>query len=225
MNESPNCPVCQSSSFKIVLNCKDHTVSHETFRILQCSSCEFLLTHPRPLAKDLSKYYESAAYTSHIGNANSIQDRIYQTIRRFTLKWKLDLITNNKDHRSNKNLLDFGCGTGEFLRVAKLNGWKTVGMEPSESARKNASSIIAKDIVDSVIAIENLEIQFDIITLWHVLEHVEDLNETIIRLREMLKEDGTLYVAVPNHKSWDSNYYRDFWAAYDVPRHLWHFNK
>src|SRR5690606_34667891 len=102
--------------------------------------------------------------------------------------WKLSLITKNRNHTSDKALLDFGCGTGEFLRVAKLNGWKTVGLEPSEIARKNASSNISEDIEATIGDVEALKTQFDIITLWHVLEHIDDLNQTISKLKGMLKE-------------------------------------
>src|SRR5688572_10480480 len=225
MKELPTCPVCQGTSFETVLHCNDHSVSQETFALFRCMSCQFLLTNPQPPPEQMPKYYLSSAYTSHVGKATNIIDHIYQVIRQFTLQWKLTLITKNKDHTSDKTLLDFGCGTGEFLKVAKLNGWKTVGMEPSEIARQNASSNISKNIEATIKDVEALTIQFDIITLWHVLEHIEDLNHTIIKLKGMLKEKGALFVAVPNHKSWDGDHYKNFWAAYDVPRHLWHFDK
>ena len=225
MNENEICPVCQGTFFDTVIHCNDHAVSHETFSLKQCASCKFLLTYPRPPAADVPRYYDSPAYISHVGRATTLLDLAYQAVRGFTLKWKLSLIKKKLPHDGEKSILDYGCGTGEFLRIAKLGGWKITGIEPSSSARKNASKNISANIKASIDDIEGIQPQFNIITLWHVLEHVENLNETIERLKGMLTTNGAIFVAVPNHRSWDSSHYKEFWAGYDVPRHLWHFDK
>jgi 2-polyprenyl-3-methyl-5-hydroxy-6-metoxy-1,4-benzoquinol methylase len=170
----------------------------------------------------LGKYYASSNYISHQKKAQTFLDGIYLLVRQFTLKWKLKLIENNSSH-PNKMLLDFGCGTGEFIRVAKLNGWQTTGIEPSSKARQEAPPEILQDIWPTLKEI-NSDVKFDVITLWHVLEHVPDLNDTLQHLKSRSNEHGTIFIAVPNHSSHDGNYYKENWAGYDVPRHLWHFN-
>jgi 2-polyprenyl-3-methyl-5-hydroxy-6-metoxy-1,4-benzoquinol methylase len=133
-----------------------------------------------------------------------------------------DRISNRLE--SSGKLLDVGCGTGEFLKAAKKDGWQVFGYEPSTEARSKADALIAENIKPSLSIVRNTGNKFDVVTLWHVLEHVESLNDTIDELKEMLTLHGSMYIAVPNHRSWDSQHYRDHWAAYDVPRHIWHFN-
>jgi 2-polyprenyl-3-methyl-5-hydroxy-6-metoxy-1,4-benzoquinol methylase len=218
------CPVCNGGNLIPYIQCVDHSVSHETFTIKQCPSCTLLITTPRPTAAALNKYYDSSAYTSHIGQAQNVFDKVYQTIRNFTLRWKLSLVkkrSNFPNHTS--RLLDFGCGTGEFLKLAKSQGWKTTGMEPSGVARDHSDPAISKDIRASLEDVISRHPTFDVITLWHVLEHVEDLNTTFKDLKNILAQNGTIFIAVPNHASWDAQHYKEQWAAYDVPRHLWHF--
>jgi 2-polyprenyl-3-methyl-5-hydroxy-6-metoxy-1,4-benzoquinol methylase len=222
MIEVTTCPICQGTNFAFHLTCTDHSVSHETFRLLRCTSCELLITTPRPPEGDLHKYYVSQAYTSHINQGKSALDRTYLFARQFTLKWKLSLL--QKYSAQKETLLDFGCGVGEFLKIAERNGWKTAGVEPSPVARQNADPIIAKNIRSSLHDILPSPNSFDAITAWHVLEHVHTLNETLESLTHLLASDGTIFIAVPNYNSWDARHYKNYWAAYDVPRHLWHFN-
>ena len=144
--------------------------------------------------------------------------------RGFTLKWKLSIVEKNTLNSTNKKLLDYGCGTGEFPKVAKAANWITFGVEPSTTARHQASDNIKFDISPSLEGIPTNE-KFNSITLWHVLEHVSDLDQTIQRLKNLLTNNGTIFIAVPNHLSWDGKKYRSNWAGYDVPRHLWHFSK
>jgi 2-polyprenyl-3-methyl-5-hydroxy-6-metoxy-1,4-benzoquinol methylase len=219
-----SCPVCEGSAFVPFITCLDHSISRENFTLRRCTNCELLITSPRPSGDQLEKYYVSPAYTSHIGTAKNLIDKIYLSVRKFTLKWKLSVINKNANASPEKRLFDFGCGTGEFLKVAKLNGWITVGMEPSSAARQQSDQIIARDIKASFNEVINDAKQFDTITLWHVLEHVEDLNTTLQTLKGLLQQSGTIFIAVPNHTSWDGKHYQHNWAGYDVPRHLWHFN-
>ena len=224
MIEITKCPVCDGIQFAPFTTCVDHSVSHETFNIVRCADCELLVTNPRPTNEQLAKYYESPAYTSHVGSAKSFIDKIYIATRNFTLQWKLSLVKKNS-MTSGTTILDYGCGVGEFLKVAKLQGWDTTGIEPSSHARQQAAAIISSDIKSSLRQVTDAKKKFDVITLWHVLEHVEDLDLTIQKLRSVLADHGTIFIAVPNNSSWDADHYKQYWAAYDVPRHIWHFKK
>ena len=213
------CPACGASAFHPYLICKDYTVSQESFTLIQCRTCSLVVTSPRPLNDNLGKYYLSEDYISHTDKPASIIDRIYVFARSFALKWKIKLI--NSELQGNKNLLDYGCGTGNFLKASHQAGWTITGVEPStiarEAAERNTGAQVAERLEDLK------EKKFSIITLWHVLEHVPDLNETLSNLKALLEETGTLFIAVPNHASDDGKRYKNSWAGYDVPRHLWHF--
>lgn len=223
MTAIAKCPVCDSENFEPHLRCEDHAVSREIFSIAKCNHCQLLLTSPRPNNDQMPRYYASPAYTSHIGTAATLLDRAYLSVRAFTLKWKTNVVQSNMHHSTGKRLLDFGCGTGEFLRTAKSQGWDITGMEPAQQARSNAAPNIAGSIKSSLQQVVEENKPFDAITLWHVLEHIDDLNSTLQQLKTLLKDSGTMFIAVPNHTSWDGKHYKENWAAYDVPRHLWHF--
>ena len=207
------------------LTCNDYSVSNKKFDLLYNSELDMLETSPQPTREELAGYYESSAYISHTDSKKSFTDKLYQIVKGYALKNKLKLINSFKAEE--KNILDVGCGTGEFLLTCKNAAWSVVGVEPNLNARelaisklnKNNSPLIFSDIHE--IATQ----QFDVITLWHVLEHVPNLKEYILKLKSLLKPNGILVVAVPNYKSFDALYYKEFWAAFDVPRHLWHFSK
>lgn len=214
------CPACGSTHFTDYLACKDYTVSHETFTLQECSKCRLVITNPRPSNENLGKYYLSEDYISHTDAPASIIDRIYIFARTFALKWKINLIT--KELRDNhKTLLDYGCGTGNFLKACREQQWQITGVEPSPIARQAAQQNTASTIAPTLDELTGRK--YSIITLWHVLEHVPDLNETLSKLKALLEQNGTLFIAVPNHASHDAKTYRNLWAGYDVPRHLWHF--
>lgn len=214
------CPICEGTKFNTSLNCKDYTVSHETFTINECESCNFTLTSPLP--ENLDKYYQSESYISHASKANSLLDRLYIFARTFTLKWKVGLVTRyQKKHTI--SVLDFGCGTGDFLKSCENKGLTISGIEPSEKARAIANEKTNGKIKSTLTKIPTQS--FDVITLWHVLEHIPTLNETLGDLKKKLSDSGTMFIAVPNYKSQDSSHYREYWAGYDVPRHLWHFSQ
>ncbi|TVZ56391.1 methyltransferase family protein [Lutibacter sp. Hel_I_33_5] len=200
------------------LTCKDYTVSNTSFQVQKNKEYELLVTQPIP--KNLEDYYKSEDYISHTDSKKSLTDILYQTVKNYTLKKKISLLNSFKT--DNKKVLDFGAGTGDFLGACKNNNWEVFGVEPNLKARE----IAAKKGITILSDISELKnIQFDVITLWHVLEHVEKLEETILRLKELLTQNGVLIIAVPNYKSYDANHYKEFWAAYDVPRHLWHFSQ
>jgi 2-polyprenyl-3-methyl-5-hydroxy-6-metoxy-1,4-benzoquinol methylase len=179
---------------------------------------EMLVTSPVP--KNIEDYYKSEAYISHTDSKKTFFDKSYQVVKNHTLKQKLLLLNSFK--LSSKSVLDFGAGTGDFLKICKNNNWQVLGIEPSLGARENA---IKKGIhlKENLLDIANQK--FDVITLWHVLEHVENLKSTIKVLKNLLQPEGRIVVAVPNYKSYDAAFYKEHWAAYDVPRHLWHFSQ
>ncbi|AUP79441.1 class I SAM-dependent methyltransferase [Flavivirga eckloniae] len=207
------------NNFKV----KDHSVSGEKFKLIINSEYGFLETSPQPSLEKLPDYYKSEDYISHTDSKRNLFEKVYHVIRKISLKKKLNLI--NSFSSEEKNLLDIGCGTGDFLQIAKQNNWNIFGIEPNDDARKIAN----KKTNNSVYKIEQLQKfdsnSFDVISLWHVLEHLPNLNEHINIFKKLLKPNGTLIIAVPNYKSYDAKYYKEFWAAYDVPRHLWHFDK
>ncbi|KIC02387.1 methyltransferase [Flavobacterium sp. JRM] len=205
---------------KHFLTVKDHSVSKETFELYYDETLDMLITSPQPDENNLGKYYESEDYISHTDNKRSLFEKAYHIVKNIALKNKLNLI--NSENPQKGRILDIGAGTGDFLLTAKENGWETVGVEPSDRAK----SIAIKKGISFVEKIADLENNsFDVITMWHVLEHVPNLEFQIQELKRLLKPTGTLIVAVPNFKSFDANHYKTFWAAYDVPIHFWHFSK
>ena len=200
------------------LNCKDYTVSKERYDLKLNKEYEMLVTVPVP--KDLENYYISENYISHTDSKKSLFDKVYQAVKNSTLKRKVSLLNSFKT--TSKNVLDVGAGTGDFLKVCKDNAWNVSGIEPSLEARNIAQK---KGVILKENLLEFKNIKFDVITLWHVLEHVENLSEYISILHSLLADNGRLIIAVPNFKSDDANYYKEFWAAFDVPRHLWHFSQ
>ena len=198
---------------------KDSSVSQESFDLLHNEELDMLVTSPQPSLEKLPSYYESDDYISHTDGKRSLFEKIYHVVKNIALQNKLRLI-NSQSLKG--NLLDIGAGTGDFLVVAKNNGWKITGIEPGEKPKAiavNKGVSFANDLSE----LENNS--FDIITMWHVLEHVPNLEFQIKELKRLLKPNGTILIAVPNFNSFDANYYGKFWAAFDVPRHLWHFSK
>ena len=187
--------------------------------MLYDADLDLVFTHPQPSSEKLPSYYESADYISHTDGARSLFEKMYQFIKSIALKNKIKLI-NNESVKG--KILDVGAGTGDFLSVAKKDGWQITGIEPNDKAKATA---ISKGITFAH-NLDSLEDNsFDAITMWHVLEHVPDVEKQIIDLKRLLKPNGTIFIAVPNFNSFDANYYGGFWAAFDVPRHLWHFSK
>jgi 2-polyprenyl-3-methyl-5-hydroxy-6-metoxy-1,4-benzoquinol methylase len=206
------------------LTCQDYTVSNESFDLILDEELDMLITSPKPKNEDLGKYYESEKYISHTDSKQTFFDKIYQTVKTYTVLKKVKFIDGFVDSTLiEKTLLDVGCGTGDFLVKAKKSNWIITGVEPNASARKIAKEKTSHKILKDIS--ESNSSKYDVITLWHVLEHVPNLTEYISQLKQLLKPDGTLLIAVPNYRSYDAKYYGKFWAAYDVPRHLWHFSK
>lgn len=210
----------KNNNQKVYVTAKDYLVSGESFDLLYDSEREMLITSPQPSLENLSKYYESEEYISHTDNKKGVVNFLYQKVKARALQSKTNLIF--KLNKGTGSLLDIGAGTGDFLKVAKDKGWNVHGVEPNENARELAAAknIFLKETIE-----EYAGTQFEVITLWHVLEHLPNLEEAIQQIENLLAPGGTLIIAVPNYNSYDSKYYKSFWAAFDVPRHLWHFSK
>jgi len=204
----------------VYITVKDHSVSGETFELLFDKELELLKTHPQPAPENLGRYYESDDYISHTDGKRSLFEKLYHTVKQKALRDKILLLQKFKPTKG--DLLDIGAGTGDFLVVAKNSGWNITGIEPSEKAKGIAKSknVPFLDRLQDVPSHSK-----DVITMWHVLEHVPDVQNQISELKRILKPDGVVIIAVPNYKSYDAQYYGKYWAAYDVPRHLWHFSK
>lgn len=198
---------------------KDYSVSNEVFELHHNPEYDMLLTFPKPTAAQLPSYYESADYISHTDGKRSLFERMYHVIKSIALKNKMKLINAQS---AKGTLLDIGAGTGDFLVVAQNDGWITTGIEPSAKAKSIAQN---KGVVFAESLSDLQDNSFDVITLWHVLEHVPNLDEYLSELKRLVKPTGTIIIAVPNFKSFDAEYYGKYWAAFDTPRHLWHFSK
>lgn len=217
------CPVCKGTDFKEVLRAKDYTVSGEVFGIQHCASCTHRFTSPVPDQQEIGPYYKSADYVSHTNTSQGLINRIYQVVRKITLKGKRRLVVSASGKQTGK-LLDVGSGAGAFLSTMQQAGWQVKGLEPDPDAR----AVAKKDFgVDSQPIEELMLLQdghWDLISMWHVLEHVHELDAYLDKFSKLLKSDGRLLIAVPNYTSWDAQKYGAGWAAYDVPRHLYHFS-
>lgn len=212
-----------SKNYQTYLTLKDHSVSKEGFQLLHNKELDMLETYPQPKGEKLSEYYQSEDYISHTDTKRNLLELAYHKVREISLKRKLKLI--NSFQSESKTLLDIGCGTGDFLETALKANWKITGIEPNDNARQIANSKTNNSIFESSELQKIKPHSFDVITLWHVLEHLPDLEMHCTLFKSLLKPNGTLLIAVPNFRSYDADHYKSYWAAFDVPRHLWHFSK
>ncbi len=222
MKNYTNCPICKESKFHITLTCKDYTVSKKEFNITQCNSCGFEFTNPIPLESEIGSYYESEEYISHSNTSKGLINKLYQTVRSQTLKEKINILKNLS---SKRELLDIGSGTGEFLNEANKSNYNTIGIEPSKKARDNSIKNYNLNVSEEPYLKELKDNSFDFITMWHVLEHVYHLNDRVKEIYRLLSNGGFAIIAVPNCESYDAKKYKEYWAAYDLPRHLYHFKQ
>jgi 2-polyprenyl-3-methyl-5-hydroxy-6-metoxy-1,4-benzoquinol methylase len=225
MEHLSHCPVCGHTNFDFLQTCKDFVATGDDFDLRVCKNCSLVFTNPRPSAAGISKYYQSDRYVSHAGDKKNFSFiyTLYDWVRDFSISRKIALI--RKRHKSGR-LMDLGCGLGYFLNGINKSGfYNAVGVDIS-----NDAIAFVKDKFGLDVAHENKldtfeKNSFDIITQWHVLEHVHDLENRMKQLKHLLAAKGTMYIAVPNCASWDAKYYGAFWDGYDVPRHLYHFNQ
>ncbi|MGZ3847106.1 MAG: class I SAM-dependent methyltransferase [Flavisolibacter sp.] len=215
------CPVCNSADINPLLSVKDHSVSKEEFVIWQCGECSLRFTQDAPNEASIGSYYQSADYISHSNTNEGLINNLYQKVRNYTLNKKAGLVISRTTKQG--KLLDLGAGIGAFVNTMKQKGWDTTGIEPDEGARQQAKKLFNIELKETDSLQQFKENSFDAITLWHVLEHVHQLHPYIQRLSALLKPTGKLFIAVPNYQSLDGSIYKTYWAAYDVPRHLYHF--
>lgn len=218
------CLVCGAARFQSAYRCKDHLVSHREFSIMKCTNCGFLFTQDIPGPGEIESFYESPEYISHTGGSRSLTDKLYGVARKIMLVSKAGTIMRYASERSGR-LLDIGAGTGHFVRKMQDSGWESVGVEVSRNARKHALEINGVTLIESLQEGQFASASFDAITMWHVLEHIHEPEAYLSQIARLLKPDGIMAVALPNPQSADARHYGDKWAAFDVPRHLWHFRR
>ena len=217
------CPCCGQGNITKALIAEDFTVSHERFEVWACMDCTLRFTQNVPGENEVSAYYKSEKYISHSDTSKGFINKLYHTVRNRTLIKKKNLIKKFIDTPAG-SILDVGCGTGAFLHTMQKAGWKITGLEPDDSARKKAKELYNLNIESSEKLFSLSAEGFDAITMWHVLEHVHQLHDYLKKLKELLKPGGKFFIAVPNYTCYDEKVYKEFWAAYDVPRHLYHFS-
>lgn len=216
------CPICAKDDFKHFLDVKDNMITKEDFKIVSCTSCGFHFTNPIPDEESIGRYYKSESYVSHSSSKKGLINSLYNLVRSYTLKRKVSLL---QSLGNGKMLLDYGSGTGHFLNQAKNSGFQVRGLEPDNDARAFAKNEFGVDL-DELNQLDSFEKEsVDFISMWHVLEHVYHLQRDFTSLVSVLKKNGHLIIAVPNLQSYDAKYYGGLWAAYDVPRHLYHFRQ
>ena len=216
-----SCTACNSSNISYSFNCQDHFISGETFSVARCHDCGFHFTNPRPERNEIAGYYESDDYVSRSKTSAGLINRLFHLSRLYTLSYKKRIVSK---HSGGKRLLDYGCGTGEFVRTMEVSDWDCNGIEPNPQARDAANNKCKTEITDESGLDKLHAASLDAISLWHVLEHIYPLEERIGRFHDLLCSSGTLFVALPNMQSWDARYYGPYWAAWDVPRHIHHFS-
>jgi len=220
MEIEKECKICGNTMFDHFMEVNDYFLTNEKFNLVKCKNCELVFVNPQPSHHDIAKYYNSPNYISHSGTNKGIINWVYTKIRNYTHQKKLKLVSA---FSSGKTILDIGCGSGELLFLFKKNNWDTLGVEPNDNARTFSQkqyqlNVLKEEEIDQIGSHSK-----DVISMWHVLEHVHDLNKRLIEIKRILKNNGVVFIAVPNMESFDATSYNAFWAAYDVPRHLYHF--
>lgn len=223
MNHFVSCPLCSSESIHFLCRCRDNLVTRKEFDIYACPDCRACFTQDSPDEKDISGYYESDEYISHDDKAGGLINRIYFLSRKFMIRKKRIIVEKASGVR-NGTLLDIGCGTGYFAGTMKKYGWKVNCIEPNKKAAQYAAATFGLEVFDPRKIKSLPDNSYDCITLWHVLEHFHNPVDYLNDIYRLLKPDGTCFVALPNCSSADADHYKSSWAAWDVPRHLWHFN-
>jgi 2-polyprenyl-3-methyl-5-hydroxy-6-metoxy-1,4-benzoquinol methylase len=217
------CPICNKEDIYTLLHTKDYSLTGEDFHIIQCANCTLEYTDPAPSKDNIAPYYNFPSYISHTDTKEGLVNQIYHKVRNHTLtqktNWVQSLFTGHKGQ-----LLEVGAGTGAFAHSMLKKGWKVTALEPDASSRQKALENYAINLLPIEELFQLEPAKYEVITLWHVLEHVHDLNAYMKAFNSLLKPNGRLIIAIPNYTSYDAGFYKNYWAAYDVPRHLYHFS-
>ena len=217
------CPICNKEDIASLLHTKDYSLTTEDFQIIQCANCTLEYTDPAPSKEAIAPYYNFPSYISHTDTKEGLVNQIYHKVRNHTLtqktNWVQSLFTGHKGQ-----LLEVGAGTGAFAHSMLNKGWKVTALEPDAASRQKAQENYNINLLPIEELFQLEPAKYEVITLWHVLEHVHDLNTYMKTFHSLLKPNGRLIIAVPNYTSYDAGFYKNFWAAYDVPRHLYHFS-
>lgn len=214
------CPICEHDQLDLYLKVKDYSISNELFDLFQCKSCKFVFTGNPPAEKSIHSYYESEGYISHSDSQQGLINKLYHIGRRFMLNYKLSVVDNLPFY---DNVIDIGSGTGYFVSKLENSGYHVRGVEPSERARKLSNDLNGRVPFKSVNEVIESKKEFEVATMWHVLEHMYDLPTSMEQIDDVLGSKGYLILGLPNRKSFDAWHYGHHWAGYDVPRHLYHF--
>ena len=217
-----SCLVCRNDKLNHFLDCTDHYATQEKYALYKCDCCGFVFTQDHPEESEMGRYYDVESYVSHSDTKEGIVNRIYHGARSWMLKQKHKMVVEQSG-KEKGGILDIGCGTGYFLEVMQCKGWEVDGVEISPAARSSAEERLGKQLTGNMFDLEDDAKTYDVISLWHVMEHLHDLDRTFSLLEKKLKKGGLLIVALPNADSADAAYYKEYWGAYDVPRHVWHF--
>ena len=218
--EDAHCPLCGESELTVILTAQGmDNLTRQAFGIAKCSRCDLLITNPRPAASSMERFYEGGFYETH-----------EKAIKRYLVNPAMDVfqrirLKNISRFKKTGSLLDVGSGKGKFLDIAARSGWEAWGIEPSQRSRtfvqkKHGVKVFGGKFED----VDIPDRYFDVVTMWHTLEHFYNPLEILERIRGKLKDDGILVVRVPNCDSWDFRLGKEKWFQLDVPRHLYHFS-
>jgi SAM-dependent methyltransferase len=200
------------------------------FKVAHCAECGFAVTTPCPPAQEMGAYYPSGYYGSaeqrrFPGIVETLQNALY-TLRVREVEAVADVegpVPNGS--AGVRRVLDVGCGRGVLLQEFRRRGWEVQGTELSESASAYARQTLKIPVkLGSLETIHFPANHFDAITLWHVLEHVENPRALLSEINRILKPGGVLLVSVPNFGSFEARASKDKWFHLDVPRHVTHFS-
>jgi len=218
-----NCPVCNHSNIQIAIESQDFSLTQTAFSVLHCNHCSLRFTSPAPNQDEIGQYYKFNDYISHTDTKEGWMNQLYHFVRSKTLadktNWVQSLFIGHKGH-----LLDIGAGTGAFAHAMQQKAWKVTGLEPDAITRDKAFEIHQLHLQSTDVIFDLPDHEFEVITMWHVLEHVHKLKPYLNQCFKSLKYNGRLIIAVPNYTSFDARHYKKYWAAYDLPRHLYHFS-
>lgn len=218
------CLICGSRQLDREFSCTDHYATGEEFTVCSCRECGFRFTQDFPNEEVIGRYYLSDDYISHTDSKEGLMNKIYHTVRSYMLRSKRHLVHKHSNDGGRRRILDVGAGTGYFVHEMLRKGWDARGVEKSADARNVAKKNFDITLHEYSWFETREDKSFDIITMWHVLEHIEPLVYTVRNVHRLLSDGGMFILALPNHRSYDAQHYKENWAAYDVPRHLWHFS-